>query len=182
MHVPFLVDKPLTRVVSNRLGHKNVVELPTLLVSSDVKVKSIKIGQNFSAFVDSNDDLYTFGFGGSSLSGLGALGHGNGESYLEPQLVESLVEDGCFIKDLQLGESHMTVLTTEGEVLTTGAGSYGRLGRFDAMDQLYLEPVDLLTSDVTQIAGGKSFTLALTSDGVVHGWGRNHKGQVSCRS
>jgi len=91
-----------------------------------------------------------------------------------------LVEDGCFVDQVQVGESHMTVLTTEGEVLTTGAGSYGRLGNFDTVDQLYLEPVELLTSasGVIQIAGGKSFTLALTNDGVVYGWGRNHKGQL----
>lgn len=158
------------------LGHKNPVEVPTLL--NDINVESIYLGQNFSALVKSDGELYTFGYGGSVLSGLGTLGHGNGESYLEPKLVESLVEDGCFAKDVQIGESHMTVLTTEGEVLTCGGGSYGRLGSFDAVDQLYLAPVELLSSDVVQIAGGKSFTLALTSDGVVHGWGRNHKGQL----
>jgi alpha-tubulin suppressor-like RCC1 family protein len=159
-----------------RLGHKNAVEALTLL---PMPVHSIRLGQTFSALLGTDGELYTFGFGGSSMAGLGNLGHGNGESYLEPKLVESLVEDGCLVKDVQVGESHMTVLTTEGEVLTCGAGSYGRLGSFDSMDQLYLEPTELLTSDVTHIAGGKSFTLALTSDGVVHGWGRNHKGQVS---
>ncbi len=50
----------------------------------------------------------------------------------------------------------MTVLTTEGEVLTCGAGSYGRCGNLDSVDQLFLEPVELLAAerDVAQISGG----------------------------
>jgi alpha-tubulin suppressor-like RCC1 family protein len=96
---------------------------------------------------------------------------------LEPKLVDSVVEDGCFTKQVEVGETHTAVLTTEGEILCTGAGSYGRLGNFETVDQLFLEPVELLVSGVNQIAAGKSFTLAL-KDGLVHGWGRNHKGQV----
>lgn len=54
------------------------------------------------------------------------------------------------------------------------------MGNFDTVDQLYLEPVEVLTPDhrVIQIASGKSFTLALTLDGTVYGWGRNHRGQL----
>jgi len=161
------------------LGHRNPVPEPTAL-EFPFPIGHMEIGQNSSALLldnDHNQDLYTFGFGGSTLSGMGQLGHGNAKAYLEPKLVESLIEDGCFVKQVQVGESHTTVLTTEGEVLTTGSGSYGRLGNFDSVDQLYLEPVELLTRDVEAIAGGKSFALAL-KDGVIHGWGRNHKGQV----
>ena len=176
-------------------GHKDPVKSPVPVTlppgpveegapaeeyASDRKhhITQVALGSAFSAFVDNNGDLYTSGFGGSAFAGLGNLGHGNGESYLSPTLVVSLVEDGCRVQTVAAGEAHMTVLTTEGEVLTTGAGSYGRLGNFDTIDQLYLEPVEVLTQGVTQIAGGKSFTLALTTDGVVYGWGRNHKGQL----
>lgn len=164
------------------VGHKNAVPTPVQVKlpseSAETTVVDVSLGSTFSAFVDSAGDLYTAGFGGSAFAGLGCLGHGDGETYLEPKLVESIVEDGCFVKQVQTGESHMTVLTTEGEVLTCGAGSYGRLGNFDTIDQLYLEPVELLSKGVVQIAGGKSFTLALTNDGVIYGWGRNHKGQL----
>jgi alpha-tubulin suppressor-like RCC1 family protein len=157
------------------LGHKNATKTPTLL--PNMSVKSISLGQNSSALIDTNGELYTFGNGGSTLSGVGQLGHGDAESYLEPKLVDSVVEDGCFTKQVEVGETHTAVLTTEGEILCTGAGSYGRLGNFETVDQLFLEPVELLVSGVNQIAAGKSFTLAL-KDGLVHGWGRNHKGQV----
>lgn len=164
------------------LGHKNPVEKPTeikLPVSSDeVLIQQVSLGNHFSAFIDTEGDLYTCGFGGSTFSGFGFLGHGDTASHLEPKLVESLVEDGCYARQVQVGDSHMTVLTTEGEVLCCGAGNYGRLGNLDTIDQLYLEPVELLNSGVIEIAGGKSFTLALKDDGVVYGWGRNHKSQL----
>lgn len=164
------------------VGHKDPVSTPTEIIlptaSCHTGVQQVALGSYFSAFVDTAGDLYTAGFGGSTFSGMGYLGHGDGESYDSPKLVESLVKDGCIVHSVQVGEAHMTVLTTEGEVLTAGAGSYGRLGNFETIDQLYLEPVEILTTGVLQIAGGKSFTLALTEEGVLYGWGRNHKGQL----
>ena len=158
------------------LGHTNPV--PTLTQIPNLPpAEKVSLGSSNAAVITKEGDLYTFGFGGSLVAGMGCLGHGDGESYLEPKLVESLVEDGCYAKDVVMGESHMTVLTREGEVLTTGASSYGRLGNGEtSVDQLFLEPVEILLK-ADQIAGGKSFTLALL-DGVVYGWGRNHKGQL----
>jgi alpha-tubulin suppressor-like RCC1 family protein len=157
------------------LGHKNPVLTPTLL--PDIAVRSISLGPSSSALIDTNGELYTFGYGGSTLTGIGQLGHGDVESVLTPKLVTSMVEDGCFAKQVEVGGNNTCVLTTEGEVLCTGAGSFGRLGNFESTDQIYFEPVELLTSGVDQIAAGKSFFLAL-KDGVVSGWGKNHKGQV----
>jgi alpha-tubulin suppressor-like RCC1 family protein len=164
------------------VGHKNPVLSPTeiMLPTEDPKtgITDVSIGISFSAFVDEVGDLYTAGFNGSTLSGgMGYLGLGDGNERLQPTLVASLIEDGCQVKQVAVGEAHMTVLTTEGEVLSCGSGSFGRLGNFDAIDQLYLEPVELLTSGVEAIAGGKSFTLAL-KDGIVYGWGKNGKGQL----
>ncbi|CAB9514718.1 RCC1 and BTB domain-containing protein 2 [Seminavis robusta] len=171
------------------VGHRHPVESPTLLempldqTGQPAQVAQIALGSTFSAIIDTHGDLYTFGYGGSTLGdGLGFLGHGypDNEAYaLTPKLVESLVEDGCFAKKVQVGKSHMTVLTTEGEVLTCGAGSYGRLGNLEThQDQLYLEAVEMLRSGVTDISGGKSFTAALKDDGVIYTWGRGDKGQL----
>jgi alpha-tubulin suppressor-like RCC1 family protein len=144
----------------------------------DVGISQAFLGPKCMALLDEGGDLYTCGYGGSMMNGAGQLGHGDGESHLTPKLVESLVEDGCFAEQVHLGKEHMAVLTTEGEVLTAGSGSYGRLGNFETRDQLYLEPVELLVTGVIQIAGGKNFTLALKKDGLMQGWGRNDKGQV----
>ena len=195
------------------VGHQQPVTVPTLVElpfnqGGRRGIEQASLGINFSAFVDTEGDLYTTGFGGSAFSGMGFLGHGTefggsgggggdendasrttdaattkavvANHIVRPKLVESLLEDGCAIQQVSVSELHMTCLTTEGEVLTTGAGSYGRLGNYDTTDQLYLEPVEVLTpeSKVISIAGGKSFTLALTQDGVLYSWGRNHKGQL----
>ena len=155
-------------------------------------IDHVEFGPYTSAFVAVDGRLFTCGFGGSLTSGgIGSLGHGDSLSLTRPKLVSSLVEDGCCVQQVQLGESHSTVLTTEGEVLSCGSNSYGRLGNgySTSDDQLYFDQVEILNSlppgggssqkVVNQIAGGKSFTLALdSSSGVVYGWGRNHKGQL----
>jgi len=171
-----------------QLGHgndKKSIVKPTLLPECDltaIGVKDIMLGYKFSAAIDAYGDLHTFGYGGSIISGgIGFLGHGDGNSYYTPKRVDSLIEDGVSVKDVHVGDSHMTVLTTEGEVLTTGAGSYGRLGNLESVDQLYLEPVEMLANmNVLSIAGGHSFTLALTDEGIIYAWGRNDKGQLGC--
>jgi len=145
----------------------------------EVGVAKLVLGENFSALLDKGGDLYTFGFGGSALKGMGCLGHGNSEQYTSPKKVESLIEDGCVVKDVCVGKAHTTVVTAEGELLTAGAGSWGRLGNLDADDQIYFEPIELLAGQkVDSIVGGKEFTLALTDDGIIHGWGRNDNGQL----
>lgn len=105
------------------LGHNKSVSVPTLLTpetkdGEKSQVKSLHLGSTFSALVDTNGNLHTFGYGGSAFSGFGWLGHGDGESHLQPKLVESLVEDGCEVKQVQVGDHHLVVLTTEGEFLT----------------------------------------------------------------
>jgi len=150
---------------------------PTLLPIPDIA--KVSLGSNFSAIITTAGDLYTFGFGGSRLSGMGFLGQGNLQSYPTPTLVQSLIEDGCYAADVHCGEHSMTVLTTEGEVLTCGSGSYGRLGNLETTDQLYLEPVELLGAEETiQVSGGFAFSLALNSGGIIHAWGRNNEGQL----
>lgn len=143
-------------------------------------VRDVALSTHFAAYIVGDEgDLYTAGFGGSTMQGVGCLGHGDIASRHVPTRVESLVEDGCSVQQVVAGESHCTVLTTEGEILTVGSGSYGRLGNFETTDQLYFEPVEMESGvSIVQIAGGKSFTLALTKDGVIYGWGRNHKGQL----
>jgi len=151
---------------------------PIHLPLSDPIAKA-SLGPNFSALLTTTGDLYTFGYGGSRINGMGCLGQGNMDPHPTPTLVSSLVDDGCYAADVHCGEYSMTVLTAEGEVLTCGAGSYGRLGNLETVDQLYLEPVELMgAEDVTQIAGGFAFSLALNSVGIVHAWGRNNEGQL----
>ena len=174
-------------------GDKNDVLIPTLLSPPDStplrrdQISKIALGQNMSAIIDTNGDLYTMGYNGSVMGeGVGCLGHGYSKEYLlVPTLVQSLVEDGCKAKQVVVGNSHMTVLTDQGEVLVSGSGQYGRCGNLDPVDQLFLEPVELLMgeTDICHIASGKEYTLALTEkEGIIFSWGRNDKGQCGSGS
>jgi len=150
---------------------------PILLPIPDIA--KVSLGPNFSALQTKTGDIYSFGYGGSRINGMGLLGQGNMDSHPTPTLVHSLIEDGCYASDVHCGEHSMTVLTTEGEVLTCGSGSYGRLGNLETTDQLYLEPVELLgAEDIIQISGGFAYSLALNSGGIIHAWGRNNEGQL----
>jgi len=163
-------------------GLKETVEpkLLTLPGGDDAPaVVAASLGPNFSAVIDAAGDLYTFGYGGSRVNGMGCLGHGSMDPHPTPTLVASLVEDGCLAADVHCGEYSTTVLTKEGEVLTCGSGAYGRLGNLETLDQLYLEPVEMMGGeDVVQIAGGFAFSLALNAEGIIHAWGRNNEGQL----
>uniref|UniRef100_A0A7S1B633 RCC1-like domain-containing protein n=1 Tax=Corethron hystrix TaxID=216773 RepID=A0A7S1B633_9STRA len=142
-------------------------------------VAKLRLGGLSSALISSSGDLYTWGWNGSAVSGMGQLGTGDGASRPSPAPVSSLHEDGCVVTDCGLGKSHAVVLTDEGEVLAAGAGSYGRLGNLESEDQLHFVPVDLLAgTPVAEIAVGNVFTLALAEDGTVHAWGQNDQSQL----
>jgi len=175
-------------------GHRKDVLIPTLLNPPDStplrynEISKIKLGANFTAIIDTNGNLYTCGYNGSTLAdGVGCLGHGYfPEEYLDsPKLVESLIEDGCSVDQVAVGNAHMVVLTTEGEILTAGSAQWGRIGNLETGDQLFLEPVEILASetDIGQIDCGKDYTLALTkNDGIIFSWGKNEKGQCGTGS
>lgn len=175
-------DATFDKSANERIGEATEAETPTPLTlpsNDDATIRKVSLGPNFSALLTATGDIYTFGYGGSRVHGMGMLGHGSVDSYRLPKLVVSLVEDGCYAKDVQVGEYSMTVLTTEGEILTCGAGSYGRLGNVETTDQLYLEPVEMMgAEDTVQIAAGHAFSLSLNKDGIVHAWGRNNEGQL----
>ena len=194
---PTCINMNFDTIYENEIIHDNKEA-----TTPNTKIRQVAFGTNFAAYLveppplssssssSSTDtdhtntgyDLYTCGFGGSTMSGVGCLGHGTIDSTTQPKLVESIYEDNIYVTQVVAGDAHCTILTKEHEILTTGSGSYGRLGNFDTTDQLYFEPVEMVLpssqSYITQIAGGKSFTLALTNDGIVYGWGRNHKGQL----
>jgi alpha-tubulin suppressor-like RCC1 family protein len=122
---------------SDSIGDIKETTKPIHLAIPDPVAKA-SLGPNFSALLTTTGDIYSFGYGGSRVNGMGCLGQGSMDSKPTPTLVESLIEDGCLAADVQVGEYSMTVLTTEGEVLTCGSGSYGRLGNLETVDQLYL--------------------------------------------
>ena len=81
----------------------------------------IKCGGEHSLFLSSNKNVYTCGHGY-----LGQLGLGNNKNINLPTIVQSLTNKK--IIEIAAGWSHSLVLTSEGNIYSTGCNKYGELG------------------------------------------------------
>lgn len=144
-----------------------------------VDVVSVACGDFHSAAIDSDGRLYTWGWGGSWLSGGGQLGHGSRDSLNQPELVKAVDEGGYRVSRVSCGEGHTLLLTDDGETLSCGAGEHGRNGNGTSRDVLIPEPVDILDDKtVVQLESGSAFSIALTDEQEMYVWGRNDQGQL----
>jgi len=81
---------------------------------------------------------------------------------------------------ISCGEEHTAVLTKSGGVFTFGAGSCGQLGHDSMNDEVNPRRVlELMGSEVTQIACGRQHTLAFVpSSGLIYAFGCGARGQL----
>ncbi|GMH89191.1 hypothetical protein TrVE_jg3138 [Triparma verrucosa] len=166
----------------------------TSSITSDFLVDDLVLGPKSFGLIarskaDSSQSALSWGYGGDALNGYGQLGLGpsvqtDGQYNVTlPSPITSLTEDFTPLTQWQIASSHTVGLSSSSnEVLTAGSGQFGRLGNIDAIDQLYFEPVEMLSTlpsiSWTQVSAGHAFTLALASDGTVHGWGKNEANQL----
>lgn len=128
----------------------------------------IYAGQNTSAILDAEGQVWVFGQNG------GRLGTGDSTDYPYPHLVPE-VED---IREISIAPAHTVFLANDGTVYTVGlGGSSGLLGDGSGDDSETLVQVDGLT-DVCAISAAADHTLALKKDGTVWAWGLNDYGQL----
>ena len=86
-----------------------------------INIIDIKCGGEHSLFLSSNNNVYTCGHGY-----LGQLGLGNNKNINLPLIVQSLTNKK--IIQIAAGWSHSLVLTSEGNIYSTGCNKYGELG------------------------------------------------------
>jgi len=144
-----------------------------------VQVVSVACGDSHSCAVDSEGRLYTWGWGGDWFHGGGLLGHGSNDKYSSPKLVESLVDEGVGVQAVTAGEMHTAILTTDGQVMTCGAGEFGRLGLGGSSDVREFTLLEWIEDEnVVSLVSGHAFSMALTDEGRLWVWGRNDQGQL----
>ena len=85
----------------------------------------IDTGDNFSAAVDHNGRLFTWGYGND-----GQLGHGNRNDLASPMLLKFDEK----IKQISCGDSHAGFITNNNELYIYGSGKYGEHGRADSTE------------------------------------------------
>lgn len=138
------------------------------------KVVQVAAGDELTFAVCKNGDLYAWGNNESYQ-----MGDGMNISRMEP---EKMMED---VTAVAAGETHALVITEDGSLYVFGKNSNGALGIADSeCDQVDAEGVACqstpykLMDDVISVSAGRDYSMAVTSDGTLYGWGYAVDGQV----
>ena len=106
------------------------------------------------------------------------------EGTVPPSIMECVSDAPCNMKLISAGENHTVALKSDGSVWTWGMNSYGQLG--DGTVSQRSSPVRVVGSggagwlqDVTEVAAGLDYTLALKSDKTVWAWGNGPGSDVT---
>ena len=145
---------------------------------------SVSCGGWHSVSLHGDGSVSSFGWGGSFMSGSGALGLGSKDSVSNPTVMEFFYRIGERLVQVACGTQHTLFLTVSGTVYATGHGAYGILGTGDSSDELV--PVELTALKTTlaenekviKIDCGGSFSALITDAGNLYVWGRNDSGQL----
>jgi len=149
---------------------------------SSERVLRVSCGANHTACVTEKGVVWTWGWGGAKWGfGVGGLGHGNKNTISLPHPVEGLY--GRHIVDIVVGDSHTLALDDKGLVWAFGEGEHGRLGTGRTSSAKVPECVEFFdgasdSSTVQEIYSNKEFSIVLTKDGSLYGWGRNDRQQL----
>jgi len=137
------------------------------------RVESIAAGRITSAAVDDRGGLFTWGcaaFGGGGATGLGY--DPATELQLSPKRVDALSEDR--VVGVALGHVSTLAVTDAGAVFSFGQSRNGSLGHGLSTSEVLPRRIETLTEMgrwFVAVAAGTFYSLALTEEGQVYGWG-----------
>jgi alpha-tubulin suppressor-like RCC1 family protein len=103
-------------------------------------------------------------------------GHGGSLSASQPMILKPLREKR--VVQIACGDNHSLVLTDRGYIYAWGRGFEGQLG-LSATIEIATVPSYVKyfhNKNVTQIAAGTFYSLAITDDGNMYGWGEARMG------
>lgn len=150
---------------------------PTKLMDN---VAAISCGQDFSAAVTTNGELYVWGYDDFGQLGLGGKTDAKDADGYGYQTTPVKVLDG--VADVACGfRQHILALTTDGDVYAWGSNKAGSVGLSqvdDTKNECQTVPAKLM-SGIQQIAAGSAHSAALTTDGELYVWGLNTYGQMT---
>lgn len=140
---------------------------------SALPIRHIACGGDHCIVLSMSGAVYAWG-----RNNKGQLGLGDTENRRFPTQIRSLRTQG--IVYVACGMEHTVCLTEDGGVFTFGGGSYGQLGHGSKNDeQLPRKVIELMGTEVSQIACGHRHTLALVpSRGRLYSFGLGGSGQL----
>ena len=135
----------------------------------------VAAGGNFSLALAADGTLYGWG----QNTG-GQLGDGTTTTRFTPGAVAlGSAPAGTRFVQVAAGFGHALVLAADGTVYAWGDNTYGQLG--DGTTTSSLVPVTVALQPgarFTRLSAGQNYSLALTADGLLFGWGYNGNGQL----
>ncbi|KAI1284830.1 Regulator of chromosome condensation [Halotydeus destructor] len=185
------VDK--TDSSENNLNDETVIDTdvaeatPTSIEIPAVKLSKVVAGDSLSAALSTEGAVYIWG----------CLRDQNGRIGLDPKTIPEAVLHPfnpmpveVTAKDIASGDSHLLILTTEGDLYSMGVGEQGQLGRlkFDECKfdkekkETFLTPqkvkFDEESIKIERIWAGSHCSFAKSTDGKLYGWGLNNYSQL----
>ncbi|KAL1326783.1 hypothetical protein AAHE18_13G253000 [Arachis hypogaea] len=158
-----------------RLGHGDHSDLlipHPITALHGLKVKQIACGDSHCLALTTEGEVLSWGRNQN-----GQLGLGTANDSLVPQKVQEFQGEKMIM--VACGWRHTICVSCSGAVYTTGWSKYGQLGHGDFEDCLVPCRIQALNKMfISQVSGGWRHTMALTSNGLLFGWGWNKFGQV----
>ncbi|GMF44149.1 unnamed protein product [Phytophthora fragariaefolia] len=138
----------------------------------DQSILDLAAGQNHSACVLSNGDVYTWGCGDDGRLGDGKLGEGA----TTPTLIPLLRDVSIRARTVRCGARHMAVVSDNDLLYIWGANDFGQLGCKDKKPRsrpFLLVTPSLFAEGVGDVALGEFHTACVTFAGKAYTWGLN---------
>jgi len=130
-------------------------------------------GRDHTLNLTRDGDVYSYGTGKFS-----ACGHGGSKEIITPMILKPLRDKR--VMKIACGESHSLILTDKHDVYSWGRGFEGQLGLSKSIEVAstpqYIKA--FFGKPVESIEAGAFFSLAITKDNELFGWGEAKMGQL----
>jgi alpha-tubulin suppressor-like RCC1 family protein len=160
---------------SGQVGDGTVIarSSPVTVVGGITNWKQVSAGGGFSIGITETGVGYAWGSGT-----VGKLGNNS----LTNQSSPVTISGGITWNTISAGYGHSLGISSSGIAYAWGLNSAGRLG--DGTVTSRVVPVTVVggITNWSQVSGGKSHSLGLTSSGIVYAWGNNGSGQLGTNS
>lgn len=169
---------------SNEYGQLGLPEYAEVSVPFEIeslrkdKVVAIACGAFHSLVLTSRGILYGFGFNFWGQLGVG----GRNENHFEPVCIASL--RNVNIIEIVCGQHHSVALSRKGDLYTWGHNHAGQLGIGEKVNYRNI-PTKVIHSEefkIKSVTCGQNHVLAVSTDGVLLGFGSNYYGQLGVGS
>ncbi|MED6220789.1 Ultraviolet-B receptor uvr8 [Stylosanthes scabra] len=160
-----------------RLGHGNSSDLfipHPITALRGHKIKQIACGDSHCLAVTMEGEVQSWGRNQN-----GQLGLGTTEDSLVPQKIQTFEVQSEKMIMVACGWRHTICVASSGGLYTYGWSKYGQLGHGDNEDHLVPHKLEAMSGmTISQVSGGWRHSMALTTSGILFGWGWNKFGQV----